>query len=254
MLFQCSSRPVQRTTNGCCFCPAGKEKSRLGPGALCFRLPGNRKYPVSGKASRQHRQRLCCLESYCCFCGERQPSTQSIAAQTVENLHGTMRESTAATILDSTWALCISPSVRVAQNAPRTLTHIAPSILYRNPGRFVSGLTALVPNAVFKSPYLITAGGRHLLASFALISYSLSLSHTASTCPTVVETVVSMITKTPLRSSPSSGAVCQRDGGHRIGAGSMIARKLSISTLAHGNPITTAFTHRCRKFHHLSGA
>ena len=34
----------------------------------------------------------------------------------------------------------------------------------------------------------------------------------------------------------------------------MIARKLSISTLAHGNPITTAFTHRCRKFHHLSGA
>ena len=50
---------------------------------------------------------------------------------------------------------------------------------------------------VFMSPYLSTAGGRHLLASFALISYSLSLPHTASIWPTVVETVVSTITKEP---------------------------------------------------------
>ena len=147
-----------------------------------------------------------------------------------------------------------------------TLTDIATSPLYRNPGRFVSGLTAFVPNAVFKSPYLMTAGGRHLLASFALMSYSLSLSHTASICPTVVFTVVSTTTKTPSLSHPSpprgsvdahercSGAVCQRDDGHRMGAGSTMARQILNLNTRTQQSITTVFTHRCRKFHHLSGA
>ena len=151
----------------------------------------------------------------------------------------------------------------------RTLTDIATSPLYRNPGRFVSGLTAFVPNAVFKSPYLMTAGGRHLLASFALMSYSLSLSHTASICPTVVFTVVSTTVKTSSLLHPShtsgsvaastahgrcSGAVCQRDGGHRMGAGSTMARQILNLNTRTQQSITTVFTHRCRKFHHLSGA
>ena len=147
-----------------------------------------------------------------------------------------------------------------------TLTDIATSPLYRIPGRFVSGLTAFVPNAVFKSPYLMTAGGRHLLASFALMSYSLSLSHTASICPTVVFTVVSTTTKTPSLLQPSStsgcvaahgrcsGAVCQRDDGHRMGAGSTMARQILNLNTRTQQSITTVFTHRCRKFHHLSGA